>query len=161
MKLSDVVARLHNARAAHKAWVARAEGLVAGLPLEKEQVPMLPTDCIFGQWYYGSGQMLRKLPAYKALEKPHDKLHQTYMQIFKLLFDEPDVSALGRLFGQAKKAKAAQIKQAEKLIPPLRALSDEVCDILENLEIQVMSAARKQRTTQLENTMQVTQSGED
>ncbi len=145
MKLSDVVANLHNARAAHKAWVRRAEGLVAGLPLEKDQVPMLSTDCMFGKWYYGSGQRLRKLPAYKALEKPHDQLHQTYMQIFKLLFDEPDVSALGRLFGKAKKAKAAQLKQAENLIPHLRALSDEVCDILENLETQVVNAASKQK----------------
>jgi len=54
MKLSDVISKVHNARAAHKAWVARAEALVAGMPLEKEQVPMLPTECIFGQWYYGS-----------------------------------------------------------------------------------------------------------
>ena len=159
MKLSDVVSRLHNARASHKAWVARAEALVAGMELEKEQVPMLPTDCIFGQWYYGSGQMLRKLPAYKALEKPHDQLHRTYMQIFRLLFDEPDVSALGRLFGKSKKAKAEQIKQAEKLIPPLHALSDEVCDILENLETQVMTAAKKQKMTQLENTIE-THNGE-
>jgi len=153
MKLSDVVSQLHNARAAHKAWVARAEALVAGMPLEKEQVPLLPTDCIFGKWYYGSGQMLRRLPAYKALEKPHDKLHQTYMKIFRLLFDEPDVSALGRLFGQTKKAKAAQIKQAELLISTLRGLSDEVCDILETLETQVMNAAQKQKKNSITQTI--------
>ena len=160
MKLSDVVSKLHNARAAHKAWVARAEALVAGMPLEKEQVPMLPTDCIFGQWYYGSGQMLRRLPAYKALEKPHDKLHQTYMKIFSLLFDEPDISALGRLFGTAKKAKAAQVRQAELLIPALRGLSDEVCGILENLEIQVMSIARKQKVRRTAESIQITQGSE-
>jgi len=100
--------------------------------------------------------MLRKLPAYKALEKPHDNLHQTYMKIFRLLFDEPDVSALGRLFGKVKKAKAAQIKQAELLIPILRAQSDEVCEILENLENQILSAARKQKGRENSDPMQST-----
>ncbi len=160
MKLSDVVSELHNARAAHKAWVAHAEALVAGMPLEKKQSPILPTDCTFGQWYYGPGQMLRRLPAYKALEKPHDKLHQTYMKIFKLLFEEPDISALGRLFGQAKKAKAAHVKEAELLIPALRDLSDEVCGVLENLEIQVMSAARKEDLRKTTESMQITQDSE-
>jgi len=145
MKLSDVIAQLQNARAAHKAWVARAEALVAGMPLEKELVPVLPTDCIFGQWYYGSGQMLRRLPAYKALEKPHDTLHRTYMEIFKLLYTEPEVSALGKMFGKAKKLKAEQQQQAEKLIQPLHYLSEEVCDILETLEQQVREAAKRQQ----------------
>jgi len=147
MKLSEVINHLHNARAAHKAWVARAEGLVAGLPLEKEQVPLLPTDCIFGKWYYGSGQLLRSLPAYTALEKPHDELHRTYMHIFKLLFNEPSTSMMGRLFGQQKKLKASQLKQAEAMLVRLRGLSDQVCDILSNLEQQVTAAAKKQSNT--------------
>ncbi len=153
MKLADIISRLHNARAAHKAWVARAEALVAGMPLDKEQVPVLPTDCIFGQWYYGSGQMLRRLPAYAALEKPHDELHKTYMQIFKLLYDEPDVSAIGRLFGRARKLKAEQMRRAEKLLPRLRAQSEELCGILETLEDQVMRAASKKKRDTISQTL--------
>ena len=113
---------------------------------------MLPTDCIFGKWYYGSGQALRKLPAYKAMEKPHDNLHRTYMQIFKLLFDEPDVSAWGKLFGRTKKAKAEQIKEAQVLFKRLQSISDDVCDILETLEEQLMVAARKQKVNSTINT---------
>ena len=44
MKLTEVLEKIRNARSAHKAWVAKAEALVAGIPLEKEQVPLLPTD---------------------------------------------------------------------------------------------------------------------
>ena len=153
MKLSEVVSNLHNARAAHKAWVARAEALVAGIPMDKEHVPMLPTDCIFGKWYYGSGQMLRRLPAYRALEEPHDALHRTYMHIFKLLFDEPEVSSLGRLFGKAKKAKAEQLEQAKALLPQLKNQSEEVCDLLEKLEKQVSDAAKKRQTSTISQTI--------
>jgi hypothetical protein len=142
LKLSEIISRIQSARAAHKAWVARAEGLVAGLPLEKEQVPVLPTDCIFGQWYYGPGQMLRRLPAYKALERPHDELHKTYMKIFQLLFDEPDIPALSRLFGQAGRARKERRRQAEALLPVLRQQSEEVCALLDTLEDQVIRAVR-------------------
>ncbi|MDX8387384.1 MAG: CZB domain-containing protein [Ghiorsea sp.] len=145
MKVSDILEQLRNARSAHKAWVARAEGLVLGMPLEKEQVPILPTDCNFGKWYYGSGQLLRKLPAYYRIEKVHDELHRTYMQIFKLLYDEPDVSAIGKFFGRVKKAKAAQLKKAEGLLVKLRGISDEVCALLETLEIQVVEKVKKKK----------------
>jgi len=141
MKLSDAVAQLRNARAAHKAWVARAEALISGMNVDKEHIPMLPTDCVFGQWYYGPGQMLRNLPAYSVLEKPHDELHRTYMKIFKLLFNEPDVSAFGRLFGGKAKAKKEQLKQAEAIFSRLQNISGEVCGLLETLEKQLIAAA--------------------
>lgn len=145
MTLSEVVTQIRNARSAHKAWVARAEALVAGIPLEKEQVPLLPTDCVFGKWYYGDGHALRKLPAYKLIEKPHDQLHKTYMEIFQCLFNEPDIGAWGRLLGKDKKLKAEQVEQAKALLPKLRKLSDVVCDTLEQLEGQLTAAAKKQQ----------------
>jgi len=77
------------------------------------------------------------------MEKPHDNLHRTYMQIFKLLFDEPDVSAWGKLFGKAKKAKAEKIKEAQLLFKRLQSISEDVCNILENLEEQLIAAAKK------------------
>lgn len=147
MKISEAVDQLRAARTAHKSWVARAEALIAGMSVDKEHIPMMPTDCTFGKWYYGPGQMLRRLPAYKAMEKPHDELHRVYMNIFKLLFNEPDVSMLGKLFGQNKKAKTEQLKQAEALFPKLEVISENVCNILEQLETQLMQAARKQAST--------------
>lgn len=143
MKLSDTLERLRSARAAHKAWVSRAEALIEGIPLEQNQVPMFPTDCAFGKWYYGDGQLLNRLPAFKELEKPHEELHKVYMRIFKLLFDEPDISAVGRLFGQARRAKAKQVEEAAALIPQLRTLSDEMTIMLEQLEIRLVSLTKK------------------
>ena len=144
MKISEAVEQLRNARTAHKSWVARAEALIAGMSVDKEHIPMMPTDCAFGKWYYGPGHMLRRLPAYKAMEKPHDELHRVYMNIFKLLFNEPEVSMLGKMFGQSKKAKAEQLKQAEALFSKLQLISENVCDILEQLEAQLIQAAGKQ-----------------
>ncbi len=143
MKLSEIVERIHKARAAHKAWVTRAEALVAGLPLDRELVPVLPTDCEFGRWYYGPGQMLRRLPAYREIEPAHDALHKTYMRIFQLLYDEPDVSRLGRLFGQARRQRRDRLQQAQELLPVLRKQSEEMGAILDALEEQLLRAARK------------------
>ena len=148
MVLSEVVTQIRNARGAHKSWVAKAEALVAGIPLEKEQVPLLPTDCIFGKWYYGEGHALRSLPAYKLIEKPHDQLHKTYMEIFQCLFNEPDIGAWGRLLGKDKKIKAEQIAQAKALLPKLTKLSEAVCDTLEQLEGQLVAAAKKKQMQQ-------------
>jgi len=78
------------------------------------------------------------------MEKPHDELHRVYMNIFKLLFNEPEVSMLGKMFGQSKKAKAEQLKQAEALFSKLQLISENVCDILEQLEAQLIQAAGKQ-----------------
>jgi len=143
MKLSDTLEQLRNARAAHKAWVSRAEALVEGIPLEKNQVPMFPTDCVFGKWYYGEGQQLKRLSDFADLEKPHEELHKVYMRIFKLLFDAPDTSTLGKLFGQARRAKAKQVEEASALIPKLRSLSDEMTAILERIENRLLNLAKK------------------
>jgi len=143
MKLSDTLDQLRNARAAHKAWVSRAEALIEGIPLEKNQVPMFPTDCVFGKWYYGEGQQLKRLASFGELEKPHEELHKVYMRIFKLLFDEPDTTTIGRLFGQARRSKAKQLDEATALIPKLRGLSDEMTLILEKLENHLLNLAKK------------------
>lgn len=145
MNRFEIIARIHSARAAHKEWVARAEALVAGLPLNKNQVPVLPTNCVFGQWYYGPGQALRRLPTYKAIEGPHDELHKTYMEIFQLLYEEPNVSALGKMFGKKKRLKKQQQEKAASLIPTLRKQSEQVCLMLDHLEDQVMQLAAKKK----------------
>ncbi len=153
MQISEIIQRLQAARAAHKAWVARAEALVSGLPLDKDQVPVLPTDCAFGQWYYGPGQMLRRLPAYQALEKPHDHLHRIYMEIFKMLYSEPEVSMFGRLLGKRARLMKQQQARAETLLVELRGTSRDLCDILERLEDQVRKVARARNKDTIDDTV--------
>lgn len=143
MKLSDILERLRNARSAHKAWVSRAEAMVEGIPLEENQVPMFPTECVFGQWYYGDGQQLKRLAGFRELEQPHEELHKVYMRIFKLLYDEPDTSTFGRLLGKARRAKQKQVEEAAALIPQLRALSDQMTTILEQMEDRLTTLQKK------------------
>ncbi|MDQ6963264.1 MAG: CZB domain-containing protein [Mariprofundaceae bacterium] len=75
--------------------------LIEGIELDKSQVPVNGTECAFGQWYYGDGQQLRKMPGFQELEAAHDALHTTYRQIFVLLFGktEKTPSFFSRLFG--------------------------------------------------------------
>jgi len=151
MKLSDIYTQLNNARAAHKVWVARAEAMVEGMPIEKEQIPLLHTDCVFGKWYYGEGQAVRNLPAYATIEKPHQALHSTYFKIFKCLFDEPDVSMFGKLLGKQKKAKDKQLTEAKTLIVHLRKQSDDICETLDTLEDQIRRAVQAQQKARQKN----------
>ncbi|MDQ6966581.1 MAG: CZB domain-containing protein, partial [Mariprofundaceae bacterium] len=123
MTLNEVMRAIIAARAAHLRWVARAEALVAGLPLDKEQVPVFPTDCQFGSWYYEQGQVLKMLPSYQALETPHNTLHRLYMDIFRMLFDENERSMPGKLFGSQRSYRKKQMEEAAMLLPMLRTQS--------------------------------------
>lgn len=142
MTLNEVMRAITAARAAHLRWVARAEGLVAGLPLDKDQVPVLPTDCQFGSWYYDQGQVLKNLPSYQALETPHDLLHRLYMEIFRILFGEDERSTLSKLFGSKRSYREKQLEEASRLLPKLRTQSDLLLKGLEILE-QELNMARK------------------
>jgi len=137
MNLEDIVSHLGNARIAHLRWVERAEALVKGLPLDKAQVPVLSTDCIFGQWYHGEGRALSTLTSYAALDAPHKKLHGTYQDIFKLLYGDDDRSMLGKLFGSSKSYKKDRVEDAAALLPRLKTESKAVLQALELLEREV------------------------
>ncbi len=145
MKLKDVIGKIHQARARHKAWVAHAEALARGVPLDGEKAPVLPTDCAFGQWYYGEGQMLRRLDEFRRIEEVHDELHKTYMEIVALLFNEPDVSMLGRLTGEARKLKAENKEKAQRMIGLLRHISEELDAALDKLEQRLRQIALGKR----------------
>ncbi len=142
MKLDTIIEHIENARLAHLRWVARAEGLVNGLPLDKDQVPVLPTDCGFGQWYNGDGRGLRALSSYSGLEVPHANLHHTYQQIFKLLYGEDDRSLLSKWFGSSKAYHDERLEEAAALLPRLRADSKVLLQGLDLLEREVSIKAK-------------------
>jgi len=142
MKLDSVKEHLESARVAHLRWVARAEGLVNGLPLDKGQVPVLPTDCAFGEWYNGEGRALRSMSSFSGLEVPHANVHYTYQQIFKLLYGEDDRSLLGKWFGSKKEYHKERLEEAADLLPRLRADSKVLLQGLELLEREVSIRAK-------------------
>jgi hypothetical protein len=148
MKVSEILEKLNDARLAHLRWVARAEGLLAGLPLDKEQVPVMQTDCEFGRWYYGPGHVLNSMSAYRSLQEPHELLHKTYMQIFNLLYGEDERSMLGKLFGSAKKHKAQHLEEARKLLPSLKGQSEVLLKNIEILEKEIQTMAKRHTPNQ-------------
>ena len=103
MSMDDIVSKLRDAARAHKKWVGNAKALIEGVPLDRSQVPLNSTECEFGNWYYGDGQNLREVPGFRDIETLHDDLHNTYMEIFVLLFGEikKDDSFFNRILGRA------------------------------------------------------------
>ena len=137
MQKVDALTMLQSAKSAHIQWRARAQVLVAGVPLEKEQVPVVYTDCKFGKWYYGAGQQLSALETYRAVEDLHQQLHMIYLQIFNRLFGDDDRSALKRIFGSKKKHVAENAAEAQRLLPQLIGVSETLLEAIGVVENQI------------------------
>lgn len=140
---AEILNHIRGAKAAHLRWKAHATAMVEGLPLEEGQVPILHTDCAFGKWYYGSGQILSQLNSYTSLNDPHEQLHTVYMKIFKLLFGDQEKSMLGKLFGSKAKEKT-NINNAKTLMKVLSSLSSDMVEKLNRLEKDVMAMSEEE-----------------
>ncbi len=131
MNLSDIITRLEEARIAHIQWVARAEALIQGVPLNQDAVPLVDTDCAFGQWYYGEGRILRHLPHYKLLHEYHQQVHRIYMDIFTLLYQESDKKNFLQWIGVQQASSDNTRQQARALLPKLKQASQELLMVLD------------------------------
>lgn len=149
MKKQEVLSRINKARIGHKKWVSFAEGLIEGIPLDQDNVPIAPTDCEFGQWYYGEGRGLSDLPAYKKLEDPHDAIHHTYQRVFATLFRESKASMLSRLIGTAVEEENERKEEARALLPELKEHSATIIQLLDQLEKEVQALEQEDLETRL------------
>lgn len=111
MDKNQIIATLKDAARSHKKWVANALALIEGVPLEKDKVPVNPTECEFGNWYYSVGQNLNDIPGFKEIEESHNKLHRTYMEIFSILFGDNEPSFFSKLFGRSRKKVAEEQRE--------------------------------------------------
>lgn len=148
MKKIETLSVLRKAKGAHLRWVMNAHALIEGLPLEKDQVPINGTECIFGRWYYGDGQILHHIESFRAIEQPHLRLHETYMKIFKLLFvEDQNFSLWDKWVGKAKRAKEQHVAEAQALYKTLEKYSQQIVQQVEILEeiLQNMSESDIQR----------------
>mgnify|MGYP002713031351 CR=1 FL=1 len=134
MDKKDILTQLRNARTSHIQWRAYAQALVSGIPVAEEHVPVIHTNCKFGQWYYGQGQALSSLDSYEAIATPHESLHQIYINIFKLLFGEDDRSAMQKLFGSSSRLKKNNQQQAQELMQNLLDISETLLLAIRQLE---------------------------
>ncbi len=81
-----LLALIRKAKSSHIRWRAYAQGLVAGVKVQEDRLPISHTDCKFGHWYYGEGRsQLGDLNIFEDIEGPHEMLHAIYGQIFELV----------------------------------------------------------------------------
>ncbi|MGD9969096.1 MAG: CZB domain-containing protein [Sulfuricurvum sp.] len=142
MNKEETLLQLQNAKKAHLTWVNRARSLIEGLPIEKEQVPVYNTDCQFGQWFYGEGQRLNRMPSMdclKEIETLHTELHEVYMKIFRIYFSDEDRSFLSKLFGTRKKVSQLHQEIAKDYYDKLRTISEKLINAIERLERRLVA----------------------
>lgn len=87
----ELLAVIRKAKSSHIRWRAYAQGLVSGVQVGEDRLPVKHTDCKFGQWYYGEGKkLLGHLDIFKDVEAPHEMLHAVYGQIHELVMNQGD-----------------------------------------------------------------------
>lgn len=139
MTKREIIQQLRAAKAAHIQWRAYAQALVGGFSVDQSHVPVIHTNCKFGQWYYGPGQMLSSLSTYGSIDGPHAMLHQVYMEIYKLKFSE----VKGGLFKSKAKIMAQNNKRAEELLQNLIAVSETLLESINMVESEVMAMSEE------------------
>ncbi len=118
----DVLAIIRRAKSSHIRWRAYAQGLVSGVQVGEDRLPIKHTDCKFGLWYYGEGRkLLGNFDIFKDVEAPHEMLHAVYGQIHDLVVKKAD-------------QKSAQSKLVE-----LIAISRTLLEQIEILEQEVVA----------------------
>ena len=143
MTVSSILQQTNSAKIAHVRWVKRADHLISGLPVEKEFIPLEPTSCAFGQWFYSQGSQLRTLDSLRdileKIEKYHDELHDTYGKIYKIYFMMPqNRSFLQKLMTfNSKDVTKKEQKEAEEHYKFLEETSETLLFLVDQLEVAV------------------------
>ena len=132
--MKEIINKLRQAKMAHKRWVGHASAMIEGIPVDKDQVPINYTDCIFGNWYYGEGQNLSSLDKFTAIEDPHTELHVIYMEIFNILFSQKKQSFFSKLIGKSTKLSESDKQLARAKFRTLEEVSKRIVEKLDLLE---------------------------
>ena len=129
------------ARMSHERWVKRAQHLVEGLPVDKHFIPLEPTECGFGRWFYGEiGSALRKLDPYKELfdqiEYYHNRLHEIYKIIYTIYFVKPYARSFWHkvILLNNKNVTSKEKKRAQKAFEQLQTISMRLKVLLNEVE---------------------------
>jgi len=134
MEKKAVINQLRKAKSAHIRWRSYAQALVSGIPMDEGKVPVIHTDCEFGRWYFGEGQALSNIHGFKAIAAPHERLHAVYMEIFKQLFEEDDITLFARLIGRKAKTQESRRLAVQNLLDELLSISEKLLENIEELE---------------------------
>ena len=117
----------------HKIFAEKLEFVAAGLI---EQTPVLAnvcddTACKLGEWLYGPGKRLEKLPAYSRLMKSHERFHDIACHYLN--------TSLGKTSDQLKLDAEVDFKEASA---DVQAAIEQLSAAFENSQGQVVYASQ-------------------
>jgi len=148
VKKQEVLKNIRTARRSHIMWVERAKALVNGLDVTptEDKIPLEVTQCEFGQWFYGEGQILLSLFTEEAIQRVTDKhkeLHNAYLKIFKLYFFTPKRSFLNKVFNKKPALSERDSERIHIYLDDLEKISEELISYLNIIERKLNSLSEE------------------
>ncbi len=136
MTKREIITQLRAARASHIHWKSYMLLSVRGIVADhaKTNFPIVQTECDFGKWYYDVASLLSNFPTFQDLEKPHDLIHEIYIQIYTL----QNSSLKGGLFSSKSKLHSKRQQEIGELLAKLNEHSNGLLNSLEQLEKEVL-----------------------
>lgn len=127
-KRTEIISKLRDAKMSHLTWKSYAHLISKGVLTDASGniTPIVPTMCEFGKWYYREGVVLSRLKSYQDIELPHNKIHETYAQIYSLKDSELKTG----FFTGKRKAEEHRSKEIDEL---LKVMDNYVEIIINNL----------------------------
>jgi len=148
MNKADILTQLRAAKAAHISWVQRAKMLIGGFTINESSIPVNSTECQFGKWFYSDAQRLNDIrnnpiECMEEIETLHFKLHDVYMNIYKIYYEMEKQGFFSKLFGKKKKVSDDDKLHAKEYYDEMEAISKKLVNALNVMErrINVLSDA--------------------
>ena len=146
MKKEDVLGHLRTAKSAHVKWIQKAKLLINGVEVNEEAIPVDSTECKFGKWFYGDGQMLNALSnnpleCMQTIEDLHFALHDMYLNIYNIYFlQEKKKGFFATIFGSRKKT-ISEVEQtlAQSYYEKMEKISHDLLDEISRLERRLIA----------------------
>jgi hypothetical protein len=142
MNKEEILNQLRIAKAAHVSWVQRAKLLIEGFTINETSIPVNSTECQFGKWFYSDGQKLNDIrnnpiESMQEIESLHFKLHDVYLNIYKIYYDLEKKSFFSKVFGKKKKVSDEDKLLAKKYYNEMDAISKELVKALNIMERRI------------------------
>lgn len=148
MKKEEVLGHLRAAKAAHIKWVQKAKLLINGVDIDENAIPVDSTECAFGKWFYGDGQILNALSnnpleCMQHIEALHFNLHDIYLKIFSIYFvKDKKAGFFAKIFGVKKRGPSEEERDsAQRYYVEMAQVSQELLDEINRLERRLVAVS--------------------
>lgn len=135
MTKRDIITQIRKARASHVHWKSYVFLGLRGIVTDhdKTNFPIVQTECDFGKWFYANTAVLSKYLSFPDLEKPHEMVHDLYIQIYAM----QNARLKGGLFTNKNKLLQSRQHDISDLVSKLNNYSGILLDTLKRLEEEV------------------------